>query len=332
MIEVDALKNITLDDRLRGAVWGQFVGDAAALGTHWIYDLTELQQLYPAGINGFEAPEEGHYHFGKKPGDQTHYGDGALVLLESLAQEGRFDAKAFGRSFMGAFRPGAYSGYIDRATRGTRENFEAFAKSNPGDEFDFQQGADDDHMAAASRLAALTVRYWNDPNLLQVVEQATRVCQNKDQTVAYMKFNALLLSELFLRRDVHSAVRRAEEQTLAAEPQLGQEITRKIREALEETFNEVTEATLTFGQSCPLPKSFPSSIHALLKHPDDFESAILATLCAGGDSAGRASMLGAWLGAHLGIAAIPKAWKARLSRDDRISAAIEKILTDLRKT
>jgi ADP-ribosylglycohydrolase len=181
-------------------------------------------------------------------------------------------------------------------------------------------------------LAALTVRYWNDPNLLQIVEQATRVCQNKDQTVTYMKFNALLLSELFLRRDVHTAVRRAEEQTLAAEPQLGQEITRKIREALEETLNEVTEATLTFGQSCPLPKSFPSSIHALLKHPDDFESAILATLAAGGDSAGRASMLGAWLGAHLGIAAIPKAWKAKLRRADRISAAIEKILTDLRKT
>jgi ADP-ribosyl-[dinitrogen reductase] hydrolase len=329
MIEVDALKNITLDDRLRGAVWGQFVGDAAALGTHWIYDLTELQQLYPAGINGFEAPGEGHYHFGKKPGDQTHYGDGALVLLESLAQEGRFDARAFGRSLMGAFRAGAYSGYIDRATRGTMENFEAFAKSNPLDEFDFQQGSDDDHLAAASRLAALTVRYWNDPNLLQVVEQATRVCQNKDQTVAYMKFNALLLSELFLRRDVHTALRRADEQTLAAEPQLGQEITRKIREAQEETLNEVTEATLTFGQSCPLPKSFPSSIHALLKHPDDFESAILATLRAGGDSAGRASMLGAWLGAHLGIAAIPKAWKSRLTHADRISTALEKILADL---
>jgi len=331
MIEVDALKNITLDDRLRGAVWGQFVGDAAALGTHRIYDLTELQQLYPAGINGFEAPEEGHYHFGKKPGDQTHYGDGALVLLESLAQEGRFDAKAFGRSFVEAFRPGAYSGYIDQATGGTLKNFEAVAKSERADQFDFQQGADDNHMGAASRLAALTVRYWNDPNLLKVVEQATRVCQNKDQTVAYMKFNAMLLSELFLRRDVHSAVRRAEEQTLAAEPQLGQEITRKIREALEETVNEVTEATLTFGQSCPLPKSVPSSIHALLTHSDDFESAILATLRAGGDSAGRASMLGAWLGAHLGIAAIPKAWRVRLSRADRISAATEKILADLGK-
>jgi ADP-ribosylglycohydrolase len=329
MIAVDALNNITVEDRLRGAVWGQFVGDAAALGTHWIYNLTELQQLYPGGINGFETPAEGHYHFGKKSGDQTHYGDGALVLLESLATGGAFDARAFGGSFVETFRPGAYSGYIDNATRGTLENYQAFAQSNPVDKFDFQQGADDDQPAAASRLAALTVRYWNDPNLLTVVEQATRVCQNNDRTVAYMKFNALLLSELFHGRDVHTALRRAEEQTVAVEPQLGQDIRRQTRAALEETLNEVTEATLTFGQACPLPKSFPSSIHALLKHTDDFESAILATLRAGGDNAGRASMVGAWLGAHLGIAAIPKTWRVRLTHADRISTATEKILAEL---
>ena len=329
MIAVDALNNITVEDRLRGAVWGQFVGDAAALGTHWIYDLTELQQLYPDGINGFETPAEGHYHFGKKSGDQTHYGDGALVLLESLATGGAFDARAFGGSFVETFRPGAYSGYIDNATRGTLENYQAFAQSNPVDKFDFQQGADDDQPAAASRLAALTVRYWNDPNLLTVVEQATRVCQNNDQTVAYMKFNALLLSELFHGGDVHTALRRAEEQTVVVEPQLGQDIRRQTRAALEETLKEVTEATLTFGQACPLPKSFPSSIHALLKHTDDFESAILATLRAGGDNAGRASMVGAWLGAHLGIAAIPKTWRVRLIHADRISTATEKILAEL---
>src|SRR3984957_1602724 len=119
------MNNISLEARLRGAVWGQFVGDAAALGTHWIYNLAELQKLYPGGIQGFEAPQEGHYHFGKKPGDQTHYGDGALVLLESLAKEGRFDPRAFGRSFVEAFRTDTYSGYIDKATRGTLENYQS---------------------------------------------------------------------------------------------------------------------------------------------------------------------------------------------------------------
>jgi ADP-ribosyl-[dinitrogen reductase] hydrolase len=328
MRDANTLKNISVEDRLRGAIWGQFVGDAAALGTHWIYDLEELQQLYPGGLHGFEVPLPDHYHFGKKSGDQTHYGDGALVLLESLAQEGRFDIKAFGRRFVEVFQGGAYSGYLDKATRGTLENYQAFAQSHPSESFDFQHGADDDQLAAASRLAALVVRYWNDPTLLQVVEQATRVCQNKDSTVGYMKFNALLLSELFNRRDVHTAIRRAEEQTEFVEPQFGQEIRRQTRLALEETLNDVIEATLTFGQACPLPNSFPSAIHALLKHSDDFESAILAVLSAGGDNAGRASMVGAWLGAHLGIAAIPKAWRIKLTQAVRISTAIEKILAD----
>src|ERR1700730_7152560 len=322
----DLFNDISIEDRLRGAVMGQFVGDAAALGTHWIYNLTELHQLYPSGVNGFEAPKEGHYHFGRKPGDQTHYGDGALVFLESLAKEGRFDARAFGRSFVENFKPGVYSGYIDKATRGTFENYQAFAESHDIKGFDFQHGADDDQLAAASRLASLVVLYRSDPNLLTVVKQATRVCQNNPRAIAYMKFHALLLSELFSGRDVHTALHRAEEQIVSAEPELGQEIRRKTRQAMEETLHEVGQATLTFGQSCPLISSFPASIHALLKHPDDFESGILSTLRARGDNAGRASMLGAWLGAHLGINNIPKTWKTRLSHGDRIFKAIEKIL------
>ncbi|MBV8413895.1 MAG: ADP-ribosylglycohydrolase family protein [Verrucomicrobia bacterium] len=322
----DLVNEITVEDRLRGAVWGQFVGDAAALGTHWIYNLSDLQKVYPSGVNGFEEPLEGHYHFGKKPGDQTHYGDGALVLLESLAKEGRFDPEAFGRSFVENFRPDVYTGYIDKATRGTLENYQAFVESHAIESFDFQQGADDDQLAAASRLAALVVRYREDPDLLTLVEQATRVCQNNPRAVAYMKFHALLLSELLSGRDIHTALHRTEEQIVSAEPELGLEVRRKTRQAMEETLYDVTKATLTFGQSCPLISSFPASIHALLKHPDDFKSGILATLRAGGDNAGRASMLGSWLGAHLGINNIPKNWRTRLNYGDRISTAIGKIL------
>jgi ADP-ribosylglycohydrolase len=330
MITVDSVQDVTLEDRLRGAIWGQFVGDAAALGTHWIYDLEEMAKLYPEGVNGFEAPKPGHYHHGKKSGDQTHYGDGALVLLESIAKEGQFDPRAFGRSFVERFQPQSYSGYTDEATRGTLENYAKFVENNREQDFDFQQGADDDQLAGGSRLASLVARYWNDRNLLEQVEHATRVCQNNVTAIAYMKFNALLLAELFRGRDVRTALHSVEEQILSVEPQFNQELRRKTREVLEESPNEVVEATLLFGQSCPLEHSFPSSIHALLKHTDDFETAILATLRAGGDSAGRAAMLGAWVGARRGLGGIPKAWRSRLTNAERISVAIEKIVSDQR--
>src|SRR5215831_51589 len=318
------------NDRLRGAVWGQFVGDAAALGSHWIYDLAEMAKEYPEGVNGFESPHESHYHFGKKPGDQTHYGDGALVLLESLAKEGRFDTKAFGRSFVRAFDPSSYKGYLDAATKGTLEHYEAFIRSRPPDEFDFQQGADDDQMAGASRLVAVVVRYWKDPNLLSIVEQATGVCQNNQRSVTLMKFNALLLTELFRGHDAREALHRVEDLIEPIDPIYGVEGRQKSRQAQAHLNEDVVKATNTFGQACPLPKSFPSAIHAFLKHSENFREAILAIIRAGGDSAGRSALVGGWLGAHVGLEAIPKAWRAKLSHADRIGAAAEKVIADTR--
>ncbi|MBV9391458.1 MAG: ADP-ribosylglycohydrolase family protein [Verrucomicrobia bacterium] len=129
------------DTQLQGAIWGQFVGDAAALGSHWIYDLSKLDQEFPGGVQGFETPKKGHYHFGKETGDQTHYGDGALVLLESIAGNRQFSVREFGRAFVTTFEEGAYTGYRDKATRGTVNNYRKF--SGPPERFDFQQGADD---------------------------------------------------------------------------------------------------------------------------------------------------------------------------------------------
>jgi ADP-ribosyl-[dinitrogen reductase] hydrolase len=329
MIAVDSTRNITLDDRLRGTIWGQFVGDAAALGTHWIYDLEELRSKFPRGITGFETPQEEHYHFGKKTGDQTHYGDGALVLLESVASRGGFEPRAFGQAFIHVFDPETYSGYFDKATKGTVENFHAFRTANPNQEFDFQQGADDDQLAAASRIGSLVVRYWRNSELLEMVRTATRVCQNNERTIAYMQFNALLLRELIRGEDVHNALEQALKEFIEVDRKFWPEIRYKSQAALEKTLNDVTEATQAFGQACPLEQSFPSALHAFLKHADDFETCVLATIGAGGDNAGRAAMLGSWLGAHLGIQGIPREWRNRLTAASRINAALDKILLDL---
>jgi hypothetical protein len=51
-------------------------------------------------------------------------------LLESIAEHQKFDPVIFGQSFVTAFDPGIYRGYIDKATRGTLENFQAFSSSH----------------------------------------------------------------------------------------------------------------------------------------------------------------------------------------------------------
>ena len=75
-----------------------------------------------------------------------------------------------------------------------------------------------------------------------------------------------------------------------------------------------------------MPRSFPSAIQALCRHGDSFEEAILETVRAGGDNAGRAAMLGAWLGAHLGLQGIPAAWRMRLEAGKEIAAGVAALL------
>lgn len=319
---------ITLQDRMRGAIWGQLVGDAAALGAHWIYDIEELQARYPE-IRGFEMPHEDHYHAGKQPGNFTHYGDAALEMLRSVADRQGFSAIDFGTRFIEKFSSPNYRGYLDKATRGTIENYRFFQDGHPDEQFDYQEGADDDQPGTATRLAPVLVAHWNDPKLLEIVESATRVTQNNGQAIVYMHSHAKIVHSLFLGKDLKLSFEEAASYGPHDTP-IDSHVKRKIGEALKLIHLPVGDATLKLGQSCSLEKSFPSAVHAALKHKDSFVKAILETIKAGGDSAGRAGLVGTWLGAFLGHEGIPQEWKRQVKHYDEIESAIEMILSNLK--
>ena len=50
---------LTVRDRLRGALWGLFVGDALAMPAHWYYDVAALRRDYGL-IRDYQAPLEHH--------------------------------------------------------------------------------------------------------------------------------------------------------------------------------------------------------------------------------------------------------------------------------
>lgn len=312
----------TVADRIGGAVWGQFVGDAFCLGSHWIYDLAELEQRFPGGPRGFEEPVAGHYHYGKKPGDLTHYGDGALLLLRSLRERNGFDAPDFGSRFVSLIESSEYKGYRDHAARDTAANYRAYRALHPDGAYGYQDGADDDQPASIIRLAPLVARYFRDADLPDIVERATRVCQNNDRTVAYNQAHAMILRELFNGCTLDDGVRRAAEQVSRLEPE-GAAVAEKIEDARSGRDLSVREATLKFGQSCPLAGSFPAALQCALHYADDFGAALRATAAVGGDNAARAAMVGSWLGASLGIQALPAGWRESLAARDEISGAVE---------
>ncbi len=321
---------LDLTDRVRGAIWGQLVGDAYCLGTHWIYDLDEMKQTYPGGIHGFEVPAAGHYHAGKAAGDPTHYGDAALLLLQSVAERGQLDAQDFGQRFVARFGSADYRGYRDHSMKDTLANAAAFAHDHPGEPFDFQQGGDDDQLATVSRLAPIVaqaaLRGTGQSELLEDVEAVTRATQNNPRAVVYAKAAALVLAELLTGKTPAEALVAAGKAILSLEPEHGEEVRQKFCAAADAADKSVEAATAEFGQSCPLEHSFPSTVHCLIKHADSYVDAMHANAAAGGDNAGRAGLLGTWLGAHLGAAAIPSAWRERLNTHTEIETNIEKLL------
>jgi len=309
-------------DRISGAVWGQFVGDAFCLGSHWIYDLQELEQRFPGGPRGFDEPAAGHYHAGKRPGDLTHYGDGALLLLRSLQERTRFDASDFGSRFVSLIESPGYTGYRDHAARDTVANYRAYRAQHPDEAYGYQDGADDDQPASISRLAPLVARYFRESCLPGIVERATRVCQNNERAVAYNLTHAMILRELFTGSSLNDAVSHAAVQSA----QLGAEgilLAGRINDAIAGRNLPVREATLKFGQSCPLAGSFPAALQCALHYADDFGEALRATAAVGGDNAARAALIGTWLGASLGIQALPAGWRESLAAREEIANGVE---------
>jgi ADP-ribosyl-[dinitrogen reductase] hydrolase len=321
-------EQIATDARLRGAIWGRLVADAAALGSHWIYDLTVLEQRFPGGPQGFETPAADHYHAGKQTGDQTHYGDGALLLLESVAKQGRFDLPSFGTEFLTRFREGTYSGYLDHATRDTVANYDAFVATTPQTSFDFQHGADDDHPATVTRSAAVIVRHYRDRDVLASVEALTRFAQDNPRTLAYARADAVLLLALLNGATIDSALDQVVNHFVPAASNEHVAVITAIARARGDVGREPTAVTVEYGQSCPLPNTFPAAVQILLHHQADYPAAVRAALRGGGDSAGRAALVGGWLGAHLGLEAIPLLWRERLSAAAAITSATDTIVAD----
>jgi ADP-ribosyl-[dinitrogen reductase] hydrolase len=291
------MNRISLEDRMRGAIWGQFIGNAAA-------------SLDQPGTQTLEF---------------THYGAADDVMLQSVAACHGFSPMDFGLRFMEKFGSPDYKGDLDHATRETIDNYRLFCEAYRDETFNFQEGADDDGLGTAAMLAPVLVAHLDDPNALAVVESATRVTQNNERAVAYMRFHARIMRSLFQGEDLYAIF----ENETVANPQdtsLESTIRQKIQEAMVLLPFEVTATTFKLGQGNSLNESFPSSVHAALKHRNSFQDAILATFHAGGDGVGRASLVGTWLGAFLSIRNIPQAWRKRLKNDAEIEHEVESII------
>jgi ADP-ribosylglycohydrolase len=295
------------DNRIKAAVIGAFVADALSLGVHWVYNTGVIDKKL-GRVERYYDPLTS-YHKGKKAGDFTHYGDQMLVLLESVSG-GEFDAHRFAERWRVFFAD--YDGYFDKATKSTLANMESGKGLT-------DSASDSDDIAGASRLAALVSVYHD--NLEQLVSAAraqTRITHNDDR---------VLLSADFFSRSVF-AVLGGQPPLAAMQATLDthfsdSSIASLISIGLESRKRDTRETIAEFGQMCSVEAGLPGAVHLISRYADDFKSAMVENVMAGGDSSARGMMAGMVLGAAQGMGSIPEPWKTGMAASQRINTLLD---------
>jgi len=300
-----------MNDNAKSMVLASFIGDALALGVHWIYNTHVIDKKY-GRVTGMMAPELASFHRGKNRGEFTQYGDQALLLLETIASGGGFDSGRFADSWRTFIK--TYSGYMDQATKTTLENFKAGKDAGSA-------GSESDDLGGPARMAPLIYLYQDAPGkLIEAVQNQTRMTHNGPEIVA--------VAEFFARTSL--AVLDGESPRTALEEVMGSHFNRApfsewVGRGLDSVGVDSRTAIEEFGQMCEVQAAFPATVHLIARYQDDFEQAMIENIMAGGDSAARGMITGMVLGAYHGMDKIPARWLTGLAAHDRIVHLLNQI-------
>ncbi|MDX1587771.1 MAG: ADP-ribosylglycohydrolase family protein [Oleiphilaceae bacterium] len=182
-----------------------------------------------------------------------------------------------------------------------------------------ESGADDMQLPAISKLPPLVACYYGHDNLSEKVEAAVRVTNHNDEAVAWAQCAAKVLEALFQGQPLPEALEKAMQE--APDPE-------SLGKALQGSHLDGPGAGDTFGRTCYLHEAMPVIFH-ILRHADSFTDAVRANIQCGGDSCGRAWIIGPAMASLYGVGGergIPLSWLARVSNAPAVFADIETLV------
>lgn len=280
--------------KLRGMVLGSFVGDALALGPHWVYNIEDIRKQL-GEITGLTSPMT-NYHKEKNKGDFTHYGDQTLMLFQYLRVNQVIEPEPFYQNYMEFFNN--YKGYRDHATTETLDNLKN----------QLHTGSHSSELGGFARFAPVV--YLNPADRTKGIEQVllqTKLTHNNDKLLERSRFLTQLVYMVLKGEKPSDAIN-----------VLRKDISKSIFDDIESAKRQLQGpsqlAIKQLGQSCDCIYAFPAVIYFILKYEEDFKTALIENVYAGGDSAARGMVIGAILGAYHGEDKIPVNWLASMNQ------------------
>ncbi|MFK5937481.1 MAG: ADP-ribosylglycohydrolase family protein [Sulfurimonas sp.] len=256
-----------MDKQTENSILASFTADAYLLGSHWVYDETQLKNL-PINWEQLNAPQA-MWHRDKKRGDFTHYGDQTFFLLEYMTKNKTFvqeDYYTFWHDKMSS-----YKGYIDAATRGALKII----------------GSPSSELSICGRFAPLLIRAKSKEDFLSSVNSLVEITHNSGLAKTASKFFAQLLWESRENQNITGTLQKLK----SSYPTLLTWIDEGVRSADKDTFSVIRD----FGPACGIDGGFAGVIH-LLSLEDDFTTLMQKNAKAGGDSSARGMVVAMILG------------------------------------
>lgn len=356
------MTNLSVEERMRGALWGLFVGDALAMPVHWFYDVAAIQRLFGsvrdyqdppghhpnsimplastgrAGRGGQDGDIVGgvilkgrkhlwgrpgmHYHHGLKAGDNTLNLRLARELMRGMTALGRHDPAAWLSDYI-AFMTAPDSHPDTYAESYHRDFFANYARGLPPERCAGAEGHDTASIGALVTLPPVILAARPAPDQGADQGAAALLAQLRlTHRSARLERSALVLGEL-LTRLLADPPPEVGPLVCAAAERLGFPATEVIAKVERAGLSDLSVIGGRLSPACYIDQSFPAVLYLAGRYPNDFESALIANTNAGGDNCHRGAVLGALLGAALGVEGIPARWIEGLSARDQLAGEID---------
>jgi len=345
-------------NRVAGALLGAFIGDAMGLGPHWYYDLDDQHRDYGTWITDYTAPKPDRYHGGLKAGDSSQAGLILKLTVESLVSRSGYDEADFCRRLeedlfskldgTPSHGPGGYTSHSIRNAWRKR-----VVENVPWRGF----AGNADTTEAIERALAIAIGYANAPKeLVEYVESNATLTQSDETvlalTIAFCLVLGLLVTgrrfdenigetlvqmvedgvmPFFPRTDSKAQSPAPGDAWLPLAGQFSSPDALFLPRWMAATANDPAikiepawKVSTVYGMPCAIYNLLPTVYYLAARFRQDFESAILHAVNAGGHNQARAMLTGGLVGAQVGLSGIPTRFLEGLNdREELVSLSIK---------
>lgn len=285
-----------MSNKRKDLVRAVFIADALSLGSHWEYNTEQIAKKYTGIIDEYTDPMS-KFHKGKEAGDLTHYGEQAFALLKSIADNQGFDLKQFRDDWVKYLENNEM--YMDHAMTDSLEKFKGS---------DTLIGADNVELGGIARSLPLFLEEDITQKEFLDLVHLTHNGKIVDQTA---EFVFAVIQEVLAGKNYKEAIKDNKNSN-----KFIKENFKKIGSK-----DQIIENADERGQGCSTKQGLPIVLDVLW-NADNLLEALTLNIMAGGDTAPRAMIIAAAMGAYFGIDNIPDNLKNNFKKSDKINDLI----------